>query len=376
MTLFRKHFSAIPDPRVQGRSDHLLLDIFAITILAVICGADGWDDIAEFGRLKQPWLSTFLELPAGIPSADTFRRVFSALKPNAFRCAFVGWAQDLVGATQGKLVVLDGKTARRSFDRTTGKSALHLVSAWVRDNHLTLGQIATEAKSNEITAIPALLGILDVRGAIVSIDAMGTQKAIAQTIVDQGADYLLALKGNQGKLHAQVADFFADAETERFADAVPTVHQTCDEAHGRREVRRVRISEDLSTIAEATKWPALKSIILVERERQTGDTIEREQRYFISSRGQVGAELMASLIRGHWSIENECHWVLDIAFREDDSRIRRNHGPENFGLVRKIALNLLKQETTYKRGIAAKRKLAGWDHDYLLKILSGPAAPD
>jgi predicted transposase YbfD/YdcC len=352
------------------------LDIFAITILAVICGADGWDDIAEFGRLKRPWLSTFLELPAGIPSADTFRRVFSALKPNAFRCAFVGWAQDLVGPTQGKLVVLDGKTARRSFDRTTGKSALHLVSAWVRDNHLTLGQIATEAKSNEITAIPALLGILDVRGAIVSIDAMGTQKAIAQTIVDQGADYLLALKGNQGKLHAQVADFFADAETERFADAVPTVHQTCDEAHGRREVRRVRISEDLSTIPEATKWPALKSIILVERERQTGDTIEREQRYFISSRGQVGAELMASLIRGHWSIENECHWVLDIAFREDDSRIRRNHGPENFGLVRKIALNLLKQETTYKRGVAAKRKLAGWDHDYLLKILSGPAAPD
>lgn len=376
MTLFRKHFSAIPDPRIQNRSDHLLLDIFAITILAVICGADGWDDIAVFGRLKQPWLSTFLELPAGIPSADTFRRVFSAVNPEAFRRAFVSWAQDLIGATQGKLVVLDGKTARRSFDRTTGQPALHLVSAWVRDNHLTLGQIATEAKSNEITAIPALLGILDVRGAIVSIDAMGTQKAIAQTIVDQGADDLLALKGNQGKLHAQVADLFADAGTEPFADASPTVHQPCDEAHGRREVRRVRISEELSTIPEATKWPALKSIILVESERQTGETIEREKRYFISSCRQVGAELMAALIRGHWSIENECHWVLDIAFREDDSRIRRNHGPENFGLVRKIALNLLKQESTYKRGIAAKRKLAGWDHDYLLKILSGPAAPD
>jgi predicted transposase YbfD/YdcC len=355
------------------------LDLLAITILAVICGADGWDDIAEFGRSKQAWLSTFLELPAGIPSADTFRRVFSALHPDAFRRAFVGWAQDLVGATQGKLIVLDGKTARRSFDRTSGQSALHLVSAWVRDNHLTLGQIATEAKSNEITAIPALLELLDVRGAIVSIDAMGAQKSIAQAIVDQDADYLLALKGNQGKLHAQVAAFFADAGDagpERLTNAAPTVHQTCDEAHGRREVRRVRISEDLSTIPDATKWPALKSIILVESERQTGETIERERRYFISSLGQVGAELMAALIRGHWSIENECHWVLDIAFREDDSRIRRNHGPENFGLVRKIALNLLKQETTCKRGIAAKRKLAGWDHDYLLKILSGPAAPD
>jgi predicted transposase YbfD/YdcC len=376
MTLFRKHFSAIPDPRVQGRSDHLLLDIFAITILAVICGADGWDDIAVFGQSKQPWLSTFLELPAGIPSADTFRRVFSALHPDAFRRAFIGWAQDLVGTTEGKLVVLDGKTARRSFDRTTGKSALHLVSAWVRDNRLTLGQIATEAKSNEITAIPALLELLDLRGAIVSIDAMGTQKAIAQVIVDQDADYLLALKGNQGKLHAQVVAFFADAGPEQRADTAPIVHQTCDEAHGRREVRRVRISEDLSTIPEATKWPALKSIILVESERHIGETIERERRYFISSCGQVGAELMAALVRGHWSIENECHWVLDIAFREDDSRIRRNHGPENFALVRKIALNLLKQEATHKRGIAAKRKLAGWDHDYLLRILSGPTAPD
>jgi predicted transposase YbfD/YdcC len=375
-TPLHTHFSSVPDPRVQGRSDHPLLAILAIAILATICGADGWDDIAFFGRCKAKWLTTFLELPNGIPSADTFRRVFSALDPSAFRAAFIAWMQALVGTTDGKLIAIDGKTARRSFDRAAGRSALHLVSAWVHENQMTLGQLATEEKSNEITAIPALLTMLELRGATVTIDAMGAQKEIAKAIVEKEAHYVLALKGNQGNLHVQAAEFFADAGTERFATVAHTYHETLDEAHGRREVRRIWNSKDLSRITEAPKWAGLKSITLVESEREAGGKVERERRYFISSRGRAGATKMAELIRGHWSIENRCHWTLDVAFREDESRIRSGHGPENIGLLRKIALNLLKQETTCKRGIAAKRKVAGWDHDYLLRVLSGAVCPD
>jgi predicted transposase YbfD/YdcC len=375
MTPLREHFSSLPDPRVRGRSDHLLLDIIAIAILATICGADGWDDIAFFGRCKQTWLCTLLVLPNGIPCADTFRRVFAALDPGAFREAFVGWMQGLVGATDGKLIAIDGKTARRSFDRTNGRSPLHVVSAWVQENQMTLGQVATEEKSNEITAIPALLRMLELRGAIVTIDAMGTQKEIAKAIVDKGADYVLALKGNQGNLHAQAVEFFADAGTDRFT-AKHTYHETVDEKHGRREVRRVWTSKELSAFPDAPKWASLKSLTLVESEREADGKVEHERRYFISSRGRAGAKRMGEVIRGHWSIENQCHWTLDVAFREDESRIRRANGPENIALLRKIALNLLKQDTSYKCGIAAKRKVAGWDHDYLLTILSGAVNPD
>jgi predicted transposase YbfD/YdcC len=371
MTMFHQHFASVPDPRVCARSDHKLLDIIAISILAVVCGADGWDELALFGRCKETWLRTFLDLPAGIPSADTFRRVLSALNPDAFRRAFVTWMQTLVGDTKGKLIAIDGKTARRSFDRANEKSALHLVSAWVRENQLVLGQLATEEKSNEITAIPVLLGMLDVRGATVTIDAMGAQKEIAKTIVEKEADYILALKGNQGNLHAQVVEFFKDAGTEPFESVSHTFHETQEEAHGRREVRRVWSSTDLSTIPDASKWPSLKSITLIEREREAAGKIEVERHYYISSRPRAGARWLSERIRGHWSIENQCHWVLDVAFREDDSRIRTDHGPENFGLLRKIALNLLKQEKGCKMGIAAKRKISGWDQDYLLKVLSG-----
>lgn len=376
MNPLREHFESVPDPRVRGRSDHLLLDIITIAILALICGADGWDDIAFFGRCKEKWLTTFLELPSGIPSADTFRRVFSALDPAAFRTAFVAWMRALVGSTEGKLVAIDGKTARRSFDRASERAALHLVSAWVRENRMTLGQVATEAKSNEITAIPALLSLLTLRGAIVTIDAMGAQREIAKAIVDKGADYVLALKANQGNLYAQAVALFADAGTERFDTVAHTYHETTDEKHGRREVRRIWTSTDLSTIHEAPKWASLKSLTLVESEREVGGKVERERRYFISSRGRAGAKRMAGIVRGHWSIENECHWILDVAFREDESRVRTGNGAENIGLLRKIALNLLKQNTSYKCGIAAKRKIAGWDHDYLLGVLSGAINPD
>jgi predicted transposase YbfD/YdcC len=371
MTMFHRHFAHVPDPRVRARSDHKLLDILAISILAVICGADGWEELATFGRCKETWLKTFLELPAGIPSADTFRRVLSALEPTAFREAFVRWMQALVDSTEGKLIAIDGKTARRSFDRAAERSPLHLVSAWVRDNQLVLGQVRTEEKSNEITAIPILLGMLDLRGSIVTIDAMGAQKEIARSIVEKEADYILALKGNQGKLHAQVVEFFAAAGTERFESVHHTFYETRDEAHGRREVRRVWSSTDLSTIPDASKWPSLKSITLIERVRDSGGDVNVERHYYISSRSRAGARWLSERIRGHWSIENQCHWVLDVAFREDESRIRTDHGPENFGLLRKIALNLLKQEKGRKVGIAAKRKAAGWDHDYLLQVLSG-----
>jgi predicted transposase YbfD/YdcC len=371
MAMFHQHFADVPDPRVRARSDHKLLDILAISILAVICGADGWDDIARFGRCKEKWLATVLELPSGIPSADTFRRVLSALDPDAFQRAFIVWMQDLVGSTEGKLVAIDGKTARRSFDRANEKSALHLVSAWVRDNQLTLGQLATEEKSNEITAIPILLGMLDVRGAVVTIDAMGAQKEIAKDIVAKEADYILALKANHAKFHAQAVEFFQDAGTERFESVNHTYHETHNETHGRREVRRVWSSPDLSTLPEASKWPSLKSVTMIEREREANGKIEVERHYYISSRSRAGARWLSERIRGHWSIENQCHWVLDVAFREDESRIRTDHGPENFGLLRKIALNLLKQERGGKMGIAAKRKVSGWDQDYLLKVLSG-----
>jgi predicted transposase YbfD/YdcC len=368
--MFHQHFATVPDPRVRARSDHKLLDIIAISILAIICGADGWDEIARFGHLKEKWLATFLELPSGIPSADTFRRVLSALKPEPFQEAFVAWMQALVGETKGKLVAIDGKTARRSFDRANEKSALHLVSAWVQDNQLTLGQVATEAKSNEIKAIPVLLGMLDLRGAVVTIDAMGAQKEIAKDIIAREADYILALKGNQGNLHAQTVEFFKDAGTERFESVNHTFHETVDEAHGRREVRRAWSTHDLLTIPDANKWPSLKSVTMIERERESNGKVEVERHYYISSRSRAGARWLSERIRGHWSIENQCHWILDVAFREDESRIRSDYGPENFGLLRKIALNLLKQEKGCKMGIAAKRKFSGWDQDYLLKVLS------
>lgn len=374
--MFHHHFADVPDPRVRARSDHKLLDILAISILAVICGADGWEELAAFGQCKEKWLRTFLDLPAGIPSADTFRRVLSALDPAAFRRAFIAWMQALVGSTAGKLVAIDGKTARRSFDRAAETSPLHLVSAWVQENQLTLGQIRTEEKSNEITAIPVLLGMLDLRGAIVTLDAMGAQKEIAKTIVEKGADYILALKGNQGNLHAQVMKFFEDAGTERFESVHHTFHEIRGKAHGRHEVRRLWSTLDLSAIPDASKWPSLKSVTLVERERSVRGEVNVERHYYISSRARAGAHWLSERIRGHWSIENQCHWVLDVAFREDESRIRTDHGPENFGLLRKIALNFLKQERGLKAGVAAKRKLAGWDHDYLLKVLSGEIVTD
>ena len=311
-----------------------------------------------------------MDLRHGIPSADTFRRVLSAVNPKAFNACFVAWVQALSMGTSGKLVAIDGKTVRHSFDRATGKKALHIVSAWIAENRLTLGQIATEEKSNEITAIPKLLEILDIRGATITVDAMGCQRAIAEKVIEQGADYIMGLKGNQETAHKEVEEYFTDASAKDFKGVPHTFHETVDGSdHGRLEVRRVWTSQELDWFADLSKWKCLRSIIMVESERTVGSAeTSIERRYYWSSH-TVEAKLFGEMIRGHWGIENQLHWCLDVGFREDESRIRTDHGPENIALLRKIAMNLAKNERTHKKGIQAKRKLAAWSDAYLLKLL-------
>jgi predicted transposase YbfD/YdcC len=373
---FREHFASVPDSRVQGRCDYALFDLLTMALLAVICGADGWKEIAQFTRYQQKWLSTVFDLSAGCPSETTFSRVIGAIHPRAFRECFTAWMHALVGTTEGKLVAIDGKTARRSFDRASAQSPLHVVRAWVQQNHLVLGQVTTDAKSNEITAIPELLKMLDLRGATVSIDAMGTQKTISNDIVDAGADYLLALKDNHPKLMAEVKDLFADADTPRFAGVPHTFTQTTDEKnmHGRHEVRRVWCSTAVHRLSEqvTSEWANLASLVLVTRERTVDGITTHERAYYLSSLTHGDATLMAPLVRNHWSIENSCHWNLDMSFREDECRIRKGHGPENIAILRSLALSLLKQAKSERpMSIVGKRKAASWNHDCLLGILSG-----
>jgi predicted transposase YbfD/YdcC len=362
-------FESVPEPRVERTRLHPLVNILIIALLAMICVGEGWEDMEEFGLAKEAWLGTFLDLRHGIPSADTFRRVLSAVDPKAFNACFIAWAQALAQGTSGKLIPIDGKTVRHSFDRATGKKALHVVSAWIADNRLTLGQIATEEKSNEITAIPKLLELLDLRGATVTVDAMGCQREIAAQVIDQGADYVMGLKGNQGTAHKEVAAFFDEARATAFRDVPHTSHETVDGSeHGRMEVRRAWATQELHWFADLAKWKGLRSIILVESERTVGAETSLERRYYWSSH-TVDAQTFAGMIRGHWGIENQLHWCLDLAFREDESRIHTDHGPENLALLRKVAMNLAKSERSHKKGIQAKRKLAAWNDAYLLKLL-------
>ena len=365
------HFADLDDPRTDHTKLHNLLDIIALTLCAVVSGAEGWTEVEAYGWEKQDWLETFLDLANGIPSHDTIGRVFGAMDSAAFQECFLSWMHAVVGTSNGKLVAIDGKTLRRSFDTAKGKSAIHLVSAWASENHLLLGQQAVADKSNEITAIPALLKLLDLRGALVTIDAMGCQKRITEEIVAGGADYVLAVKDNQPTLHADVQRVLMEALENEFKGLAHRYHHTKDEAHGRTEERHYHLIEVPEELARKhSQFVGLRTLGMVFSQRRVGDGPEAlETRFYISSMG-LKAKAFAEAVRGHWSIENNLHWVLDVVFQEDASRLRKDHGPENLGLVRRIALSLLKRATTKKKvGIACKRRQAGWNNDFLVAVL-------
>jgi predicted transposase YbfD/YdcC len=350
-----------------------LLDIVTIAVCAVVAGADSREHIEQFAKAKHAWLKGFLALPNGIPSHDTIARVFARLDPDEFQHAFLGWVGALQEATDRRVIALDGKTPRRSFDRAKGKSALHLVHAWATANHLLLGQVAVDEKSNEITAIPVLLKMLELSGAIVTIDAMGCQKEIARTIREEGADYLLALKGNHENLHEQVVAFWEQAYRRGFeGDEVMSYHRQRNESHGRYEARRCRATSDLSWLSGREEWDGLRSVVFVESERFHGESLSVEERYCLSSL-PADAKLLNEAVRSHWGVENSLHWVLDVTFDEDRSRIRKENAPENFGLLRRLALCLLKRDRSSKGSIKGKRLRASWDEDYLLQVLCGDA---
>jgi len=362
------YFADLEDPRIDRKKLHNLRDIVTIAICAVICGADGWNDMEEYGNCKKAWLQTFLELPNGIPSHDTFNRVFSLLSPKEFQECFTKWIKDIYTATHGEIIAIDGKTLRRSGSSAGNKKPLHMISAWAKANGLVLGQVKTEEKSNEITAIPELIKSLELGGCIVTIDAMGCQKDIALKIVNKGADYVLALKGNQNSLHEDIKLFFEDARKTRFKGVKKDYYKTVNGDHGRIEIRKCWTIKDVGWINKRHQWERLKMIAMVENKRCIGEKTTKQVRYYISSM-ESGAKEFGEAIRGHWGIENSVHWILDIAFREDESRIRERKGAENFAILRRMALNLLKQETSIKKGIKVKRLRAGWDNDYFKKIL-------
>ncbi len=367
-TTIINHFSPLPDPRILLKTRHRLIDIVVITICAVICGAEDWVDIVNYAKAKIDWLKTFLELPNGIPSHDTFGRVMSLIEPEQFGKCLVDWIREVFQADIEGTVAIDGKTARRSHDRANGKSAIHMVSAWAVKNHLILGQVKTEDKSNEITAIPQLLKAIDVKGLVLTIDAMGCQKEIAKQIVEQGADYVFSLKGNQSNLHKDVELLFEKARQDGFKDLPYDTHTTVDGGHGRVETRRYTTTNYVEWFEEKSKWSKLTTFGMVESERDIGDHITKETRYFISSLPS-DAKRFAEAARGHWGIENALHWCLDVAFHEDDNRVRKGHGPANLAIINRFALSLIKQDPSRKVGVKVCRKRAGWSNDYLLYLL-------
>jgi predicted transposase YbfD/YdcC len=368
-----KHFGKVNDPRIERTKRHKLLDILLIAICGVICGADSWVDIELFGKSKLEWLRTFLPLPNGIPSHDTFGRVFALISPEEFEKSFMEWVQAIHELTQGQVIAIDGKQLRGSQDSESGKSAIYMVSAWATQNELVLGQRKVDEKSNEITAIPKLLKMLEISGCIVTIDAIGTQTKITKTILEQGGDYLLAVKENQGNLYEDIHDLFEDDQRYNFEGAPYAYAKSVNKGHGRIEIRQcwaISDPEYLSQIRDHERWQGLKSLVMIISERRIGEESEIQTRYFMTSL-ENDAEKILKAKRSHWGIENRLHWVLDIAFDEDHSRVRKDHAPQNFAILRHMALNLLKQEHTVKVGIKAKRLKCGWDADYLLKVLAG-----
>lgn len=365
------HFGDLDDPRIGKNRKHPLINVISIAILGVICGADTWVDIERYGKAKQAWLSTFLDLRQGIPSHDTFGRVFRWLDAEQFQKRFVAWTQQLCQLTEGQLVAIDGKKLRRSHDQGHGRDGIWMVSAWSHENRLVLGQVQVDEKSNEITAVPLLLAALDLKGCVVTLDALGTQTAIAQQIVTAEADYILPVKANQGTLHEDLGLLFDGFEADNYQEVIYDTAKQISEGHGRREIRQVWVVQEpdyRAYLRGEKQWPKLTSLVKLLTIRQTGQKTEITYRYFISS-WQASAKAFLTCVREHWQIENGLHWVLDIAFREDESRLRKDHAPQNMAVLRHLATNLLKNETSVKVGIAAKRKMAGWNNDYLLKVL-------
>ena len=361
-------FGDLQDPRPGHNVMHRLSDMLAIAILAVLCGADGWVDVATFGRCKRHWLDTFLSLPHGIPSHDTFGRVFSRLDPMQLEKCFMNWMA-AVAQSDVRLIALDGKTLRHSFDRASEKAAIHMVSAFSQANQLVLGQLATEAKSNEITAIPQLLELLDLKGAVVTADAMGCQKAIAAKVVARGGDYLLQVKDNHPSLHEELQLLFAEGMRKDCLGVTYEFTEDIDAGHGRIETRRLWTTDQIDWYAEADQWEGLARFICVEAIREIDGKRSTARRYYLSSCRQARSKSLLATIRGHWGIENGLHWCLDVSFNEDASRIRQGHAAENFSRLRRLALNLLRKDKTFKIGLKAKTKACSWDHQYLMDIL-------
>jgi predicted transposase YbfD/YdcC len=368
------HVGGLPDPRVERTRTHRLSDVITIALCAVLCGANDWVAVETFGHAKEAWLRTFLPLPGGIPAHDTFGRIFAQLDPAAFQRCFLSWVQAVVGELPPQVVAVDGKTLRGSADRSRGQAALHLVSAWATASGLVLGQEATDAKSNEITAIPHLLRLLALDGCVVTIDAIGCQRAIAAQLHAQGADYVLALKANQPTLHATVVAAFADARaggTDAWHPAEQDHTQTLDKGHGRIERRRVTVLSDpdlLACLDPTGAWPGLRSVVAVQAERRLGAAPTTEHRYYLASL-PPDAALLGQAIRAHWGVENCLHWVLDVQFREDASPVRVGDGAHNLAVLRHLALNLLRQDRTVRGSLASKRFRAALDPSYLHRLL-------
>ncbi|WP_341528491.1 ISAs1 family transposase [Nostoc sp. UHCC 0302] len=372
------HFLGIEDPRIERTKRHKLIDILTIAICAVICGAEGWIEIEMYGCAKHGWLKTFLELPNGIPSPDgdatrthdTFARVFARIKPEQFQQCFVNWMKSIQKIIEKDIVAIDGKTLRGSYDKGSDKAAIHMVNAWAVHNRLVLGQVKTNAKSNEITAIPELLKVLEISGCIVTIDAIGCQKEIVKEIVRQDADYVITLKENQGHLHSYVESLFKIGIQTGFQGLDEGRYTTEEKGHGRKEIRHyVMISSEKAQLNFNTDWVKLNSVGMVEHIRQEKGETTVEIRYFISSLPN-NIEKFAKAVRGHWGVENSLHWVLDVALKEDECRIRKDNAPENFAVLRQIAVNLLGKEKRMKVGIKNKGFLAAMDNEYLVRVLA------
>ncbi len=366
---FIHHFSIIPDPRIERHKQHQLIDILFLSVCAVLSGAEGWEDIEDFGLAKLAWLKRYLPFENGIPKHDTIARVLSRLEPSSIQHCFIHWVQDIAQAAQMNVIAIDGKTARGSFKTKSRKDALHMVSAWSCGHGLVLGQHRVDTKSNEITAIPKLLELLDIKDSTITLDAMGCQHDIVDKIIEKGGDYVIALKGNQGHLHEEVKDWFYHAQHNKLKNIASSQYEHTDSGHGRIEVRRclqLEINHDWLTSAE--KWSSIKSVVRIESQRHIGEKTTIEHRYYISSHS-LNAERLNGIIRNHWGVENSLHWTLDMTFREDDSRIRRGNAAEVMNVFRKLALNTLKLNKTRKASMKRKLKMAALDDDFRAELL-------